>query len=94
MKIMEYSDGMKVFYCPACNEHHGVNSGWTFNGDYERPTFSPSLLVRGIKLTEKGEAEYAAWSASGHPRRDAPFDSAPTVCHTFITDGRIQFLND
>lgn len=38
------------FYCPACKRMHyyavgGSGSGpkWTFNGDAEKPTFTPSL---------------------------------------------------
>jgi hypothetical protein len=41
------------FYCPGCGCRHGCrvrNDGaapsWSFNGDMERPTFSPSLLTR------------------------------------------------
>ncbi len=42
-----------LFYCPGCERIHfyTVNSphrpNWTFNGDTERPTFSPSLLMYG-----------------------------------------------
>jgi hypothetical protein len=37
-----------VFWCPGCDTVHaarveGVNA-WTWNGDTERPTLSPSLL--------------------------------------------------
>lgn len=39
------------FWCPGCDDPHMVwvneGSGWTFNGDTTRPTFSPSLLVNG-----------------------------------------------
>jgi hypothetical protein len=45
---------------------------WGFNGDLERPTFTPSILSR----TPRGE---------GKP---------DFVCHSFVRDGRIQFLND
>ncbi len=31
--------------CPACDDIH-VLKGWTFNGSMDRPTFTPSLLVR------------------------------------------------
>ncbi len=38
--------------CPACDMAHGVNLDptngkpcWTWNGDKEKPTFHPSLLV-------------------------------------------------
>lgn len=33
------------FWCPGCGHYHRFEEGrWSFNGDYERPTFSPSLL--------------------------------------------------
>lgn len=38
------------FECPGCECVHAVpvsgERGWQFNGDLERPTLSPSLLVR------------------------------------------------
>ncbi len=34
-------------YCPGCEEYHVVYNTWEFNGNYDFPTFSPSLLVRG-----------------------------------------------
>lgn len=45
------SDGHKVylFHCPGCEYgHHFAVEGpttWDFNGDMEKPTFHPSLLV-------------------------------------------------
>ncbi|WP_419877659.1 DUF6527 family protein [Brevibacillus centrosporus] len=63
MKLMEYSDGMKVFFCPGCQQLHGLDVRWNFNGDFKQPTFRPSLHYVGR-------------------------------CHSFITDGRIQFLPD
>ncbi len=43
------------FMCPGCNCDHGVwttarnahNSVWGFNNDVDKPTFTPSLLIRG-----------------------------------------------
>lgn len=35
-----------IFWCPGCREDHSfdVRKGqWTFDGDWENPTFSPSL---------------------------------------------------
>ena len=34
-------------YCPGCAEYHKIGNNWTFNGDHDRPTFSPSIIVRG-----------------------------------------------
>ena len=36
-----------VFDCPGCHYSHPFDKRWTFNGDVEKPTFSPSLLVYG-----------------------------------------------
>ncbi len=40
-----------VFHCPGCNYSHPFEvdcpdgKGWTWNGSFDSPTFSPSLLV-------------------------------------------------
>lgn len=31
--------------CPACGFPHCFDTRWAFNGDHEKPTFSPSMLV-------------------------------------------------
>lgn len=65
-------NGYTMFYCPGCKEFHAVNlgpGGWGFNGDYDKPTFTPSVLV-----TMHGNSSYR--------------------CHSFVTDGKIQFLSD
>lgn len=63
-----------IFFCPGCRCGHAVwvnrkaSNGaiWTFNGDEDKPTFKPSLLV----------------------------DSTRGRCHSYVTDGQIQFLDD
>lgn len=37
-------DGEYIFYCPGCEKPHLFDKRWEFNGDIEKPTFSPSLL--------------------------------------------------
>jgi hypothetical protein len=37
--------GGHVAYCPGCAQYHLIDSRWQFNGNYDRPTFSPSLLI-------------------------------------------------
>jgi len=34
-------------YCPGCEDAHRINQTWQFDGNVERPTFSPSILVNG-----------------------------------------------
>lgn len=81
-KIRSSRDGGLLFWCPGCEGAHQVMVGsgagprWGYNGDPERPTFTPSVLVR-------------------YNGKDAGIDGAPpAVCHSFVTDGRIQFLGD
>jgi hypothetical protein len=46
-KLMKRTDDAFVFYCPGCKGGHMYDSRWTFNGDMDKPTFTPSLLYRG-----------------------------------------------
>lgn len=81
------TDGKRwMFFCPGCKCAHGVNDRWTFNGDMDRPTFSPSILVRGVQPVTDAEADLILAGEKIEPR--------PLVCHSFVRDGQIQFLND
>jgi hypothetical protein len=76
------------FYCPGCDDVHGISHGpghWTWNGDLDRPTFSPSVLVSGTQW--KPDAGF-------HKPNHHVAPGERTVCHSFVTDGRIQFLGD
>lgn len=51
------SDFHLAFWCPGCKCLHSyyvlpernpeTNAGWNFNGDMEKPSFTPSLLYSG-----------------------------------------------
>jgi hypothetical protein len=83
-----------LFWCPGCQTTHGVwteycngvGAIWSFNGDLERPTFAPSLLLRFTRDITDAERLQAL---SG-----VPLNLPQSVCHLFIRDGRIQFLGD
>ena len=70
--------GRLLFYCRGCGMAHQVSVGdgpgprWGYNGNPDKPTFTPSVRVR--------------WTHG--PQHE------PRVCHTFVTDGRIQYLGD
>lgn len=70
-KVKEFGDYRYGITCLACGCGHMLK-GWTFNGDMEQPTFSPSLLVTGYLNAENPDG----------------------VCHSYITDGKIQYLSD
>lgn len=83
-KILAKSNGNIFFECPACETPHGINCGdghgqvWSWDGDANKPTFSPSLLVTFTQYdkpaTSKKKKEH--------------------VCHSFVKGGQIQYLND
>lgn len=82
------------YWCQGCRGIHGVviegPGAWGFNGDYDKPTFTPSVLTTGIRyeLDEDGDRD------TGKPVRDANGEPEKLICHTFITDGMVQFLDD
>lgn len=83
-----------LFWCPGCDETHvivdGGPNGWTFNGDLEAPTFHPSVLTGGVQWDQE-QYPVMAQRAARHP--GVPVGQR-TVCHSFVTGGRIQFLGD
>ena len=83
-----------IFFCPGCKCGHGVwttkknglNAVWSFNGDLERPTFDPSLLIEGTReLTDEEHARIMAGEQLNIPQ---------TICHSFVRNGSIEFLPD
>lgn len=68
-EFIQLEDNLTVWlvWCSMCRTHHPYDSGrWTFNGDYDNPTFRESMLVK----------------REGY------------VCHSYVTDGMIQYLPD
>ena len=85
--ILRDAEGGRLhFWCPGCGGVHGINVGegpgprWGWNGNVNKPTFTPSIHVRTGRAVDP-----AFQPEPGDP---------PEVCHSFVTDGRIQFLGD
>lgn len=95
--------GLLAFWCPGCDGAHAVRvrsettqrPSWEWNKSVDKPSFTPSILVRGTRMTDKGMADYQKWRNDGYPPLSGKsFDSCEHVCHSFVTDGQIQFLSD
>lgn len=94
MKSKRVEGGRLAFWCPGCDGSHVVivdgSGAWGFNGSLEAPTLTPSVLVQHDEahppVTHENFDEYkrAPW----------PQTKVHRVCHSFVTDGRIQFLGD
>lgn len=76
-----------AFHCPACETIHQVSTThWTFNGDFNKPTLSPSIKVTGVQRATDDEIDRLTKGEVVEPR--------PLVCHSFVRDGRIEFCGD
>ena len=101
-KIEDWQPGMANVYfkCPGCNCDHGVwtekndqaHAVWDFNGNMDAPTFSPSILVRWVETPQNLEKDEKGNFIKGADGRVK--GAKDMVCHSFITNGMIQFLGD
>ena len=103
--LRNVAGGGLTFWCEGCKSAHTVWTGegpgprWGWNGDVEKPVFTPSVLVTGRDFTDKGEADFEAWHAAGCPKPAPQFEAADVRCHTFVgcngaRPGEIIFLGD
>lgn len=79
-------NGNMSWHCPGCGMRHSIRVGegsgprWVWNGNTERPTFTPSVLVT-YPANPDAEEEFKEW------RKER-------ICHSFVVDGQMQFLGD
>lgn len=104
-KLRTATNGL-LFWCPGCNEAHGIAlgpNGWRWNGDYDKPVFSPSVLVRGGHFAEWYRPGGECWcthNAALVAKGEQPVNFKCRVCHSFVggadgaKPGFIQFLAD
>ena len=73
-----------LFYCEGCDEHHGV---WT----------TKPIIVDGKPniWTFNGDKENPTFRPSIHIKRQRTgSQEKETICHSIVTDGKIQYLSD
>ena len=94
-KIRKLTDGGQVFFCPGCDDAHALHPGiWAFNGDATKPTFSPSILFRTGHYVPGEEGKPCWCSFEQRTGRKPPKFGRCRICHSFVREGMIQFLND
>lgn len=101
--IQQPSDFQFMIFCPGCKCGHGLRVGqkegsWEFNGDMEKPTFSPSLLVEHYQYPERDpETKDFKRGPDGKyllgPDKRL-LGGKKIVCHSYIEEGNIRFLDD
>lgn len=92
--------------CLGCDSNHAVYTTpfdsqhvWGFNNNVENPTFTPSLLIRsGHYITDEYKNWWyepkGCWCTYNKEHPDNPASFKCGICHSFITDGKIQYLSD
>ena len=94
--LRRVTPNMLSFWCPGCNDRHSVTIApgegcWGWNGDLNKPSFTPSILVRTGHHVD-GRADTCWCTYEQRYGKVAPFKCG--TCHSFVTDGQIQFLGD
>lgn len=92
------SSGRLAWFCPGCNTTHEITTegtnAWGWNGDAERPSFSPGVLVttgHHSQFRTPGSGCWCDYRARYPLERDVP---ECYRCHSYVTDGAMQFLSD
>lgn len=92
--------GAVLFWCPGCAESHVVTTlppnAWQFNGDFQRPTFAPSILVTRSTLSEAAQQKCAEFKVEHgrYPTKEEVPADVHLRCHSYVRDGQIEFLGD
>lgn len=88
-KGKDASGTLLYLWCPACDDSHSVEierpNRWTWDGRIDAPTISPSIKVEGVQW-----APDEPFHRPSH--RPAPGDRI--VCHSYVRNGRWEFLAD
>ena len=94
------NQGGVMFWCPGCKEPHAIGCGegngprWQWNGDVNKPTFTPSIHVRTGHFVPGFKQGDTCWCTYYEEFSDDIVDYGCKICHSFVTDGKIQFLED
>ena len=87
-KYLRKLEGGYGHWCPGCSEMHYIavetplsnGAKWSFNGDIDKPTFSPSVKIQ-IPVDKEDE------------KNDILYHFVER-CHYFIKEGNIEYCND
>jgi hypothetical protein len=77
-----------VHWCPGCDQRHVIFDSWSFDGNLEKPTFSPSVKITGKKIVVVDGRWTGEWV------RDAAGNPVDDCCHYFLHVGELKFCGD
>jgi hypothetical protein len=82
------------FWCPGCETLHVYDERWKFDGNYDVPTFTPSLrtstghYVQGTPRMPDGRCGTCVRA------QERGVKTICRMCHLFVTKGLIHFCRD
>src|ERR1051326_4906541 len=82
-------EGCYFHGCPACEEMHPLPDSWPFDGNLEKPTFSPSFKQSGVRRIFDASGNW-----TGEWMRDANGNTLPFICHYVLRAGVLHFCGD
>jgi hypothetical protein len=75
-------------WCPGCGEMHLIPDSWTFDGNVDKPTFTPSVKITGKqRIIVDGE-----WA--GGWVRGPDGNAIDCCCHYNLTAGQLVMHGD
>lgn len=77
-----------IHWCPACEETHVIPDSWSFDGNLDRPTFSPSVKITGKQVVNKNGRWTGEWV------RDSNGNTLDLCCHYILTAGVLNYCGD
>lgn len=77
-KIIKKKDGTLLFLCPGCNKIHVINQPERVLWEFNEKLDKPTIRPSILNKSQ-------------YKRKGKIVKS---ICHSFITDGKIRFLND
>lgn len=94
--------GHVTYRCPGCHDSHHIDpKRWAWNGDFIKPTFSPSVLVTSGHYVPSHKPGDHCWCtfyrenpdvAENAENRQKGFECYR--CHSFVRDGMVELLGD
>lgn len=90
-----------AFFCPGCKDFHvvpiesGTKDSWKWNQNVEAPTFFPSVDVKSGHYMNSHKPGSSCWCTYNKEHPEDAEDGFECVhCHSWVTDGVINFLTD
>lgn len=74
--------------------HYANHAHWHFNGDYERPTLSPSVNVKAGHYADGRSDPDSCWCTYYEQHPEESKDFACFICHFFLREGVVEYLGD